>query len=150
MNTNEIAEIYHEAVVVTENTVIKDIAKWTVFWDMSSGGSTKLKPYDMIYIQATEDNAIKIFEDIFDRDPYNVTCDCCGQDYSIDEYSSLEQATGYHRNCLYDSKLKGYAENLSNGYGKYMTVEEYESKSNVLILRKTDSRMITYYQRLLE
>lgn len=57
---------------------------WTKFFDMSSGGSEKLDA-GVIWIEASEDEAIPIFEQIFDRDPYNVTCACCGSDYSVYE-----------------------------------------------------------------
>ena len=57
---------------------------WTRFFDMSSGGYEKLD-YTVIWIEAPEEEAVKIFEDIFGRDPNNVTCPCCGEDYSIYE-----------------------------------------------------------------
>lgn len=57
---------------------------WTRFYNMSFGGSSKLDS-DVIWIEATEEEAVKLFEQIFKRDPYNVTCECCGEDYSIYE-----------------------------------------------------------------
>ena len=60
---------------------------WTRFFDMSSGGGEKLD-WTLIVIQMPEEEAIEHFEDHFDRDPQNVTCECCGGDYSIDEYES--------------------------------------------------------------
>lgn len=69
---------------------------WTHFWDMHSGGGQKLK-YAHIFIEASESEAKRIFQDKFHRDPDNITCDCCGSDYSISEYETLEAATSYHR-----------------------------------------------------
>lgn len=57
---------------------------WTKFYDMSSGGSEKLGACT-IWIEAEEYEAVELFEKIFGLDPYNVTCQCCGQDYSVYE-----------------------------------------------------------------
>lgn len=57
---------------------------WTRFMDMCSGGSYKLDASD-IWIEAPYYDAIELFEAIFERDPDNITCPCCGPDYSIDE-----------------------------------------------------------------
>lgn len=67
------------------------------FMDMSSGGLEKTA-YSYIYIQAeTEQEASKIFEDRLGCNPYNITCDCCGQDFTIREDSTLEEATKFDR-----------------------------------------------------
>ena len=76
-------------------------AVWTHFWDMHSGGSTKEPPYESIYIQAPLDEAKVIFYNRFGHNPERVSCTCCGDDYSISESPSLEEASGYHRNCAY-------------------------------------------------
>lgn len=55
---------------------------WTKLFDMSSGGSEKLGA-TTIWIEANEDEAEELFEEIFGIDPNNVTCPCCGNDYSI-------------------------------------------------------------------
>ncbi len=60
----------------------RDRTMWTKFYDMSSGGSEKLGA-GTIWIEACESEAIDLFEQIFGRDPQNVTCPCCGPDYSI-------------------------------------------------------------------
>lgn len=69
---------------------------WTEFWDMHSGGYKKLQ-WEHIYIEAPEAVAVRVFDALFNHDPYNVTCDCCGGDYAISEYPSLEKATEYQR-----------------------------------------------------
>lgn len=112
---------------------------WTRFWDMRSGGGQKLD-WALIYIELPEDEAVKYFAQRFKRDPNNITCTCCGPDYSIDEQTSLLTATGYHRNCDHDGD--NYIEQKShashNAHRTYFTLEEYEAKSNVLIIRKED------------
>ena len=66
---------------------------FTKFMDMHSGGGCKLGA-EYIYIQADEDDATAIFKGVFDIDPYNVTCDCCGEDYSIYEKTNPEIENG--------------------------------------------------------
>lgn len=67
------------------------MSKWTRFYDMASGGDHK-EPFDVIYIEAPEAEAERIFSERFGHDPGNITCDCCGSDYSVSEYESLEEA----------------------------------------------------------
>lgn len=62
---------------------------WTNFMDMNSGGDQKLEHSD-IYIEAPRELAIRIFEHKFNRDPYNVTCECCGRDYRISEVDNVD------------------------------------------------------------
>lgn len=59
-------------------------AVWTRFFDMSSGGYEKL-PFTTIWVEAPEAEAARIFEDMTGRDPENVTCACCGSDYTFYE-----------------------------------------------------------------
>lgn len=94
---------------------------WTKFWDMHSGGRTKIwqKPdgtfsgdywegekkkwieKQIVYIEAPEQEAKVIFYNRFGHSPDRVTCNCCGSDYSISEDKSLRQLTAYHRGCDY-------------------------------------------------
>lgn len=83
---------------------------WTKFWDMHSGGSNKIKTYDKIYIEAPIAKAERIFQHRFNRNPYNVTCNCCGEDFSVYEYESLEKATKHHRKS---ENVKTYFESES-------------------------------------
>lgn len=73
---------------------------WTEFHDMHSGGGQKLA-WSRIYIEAPRAEAELIFQNRFGRNPNRVTCTCCGEDYSIDEHESLQQATAYSRGCAY-------------------------------------------------
>ena len=57
---------------------------WTRFFDMCSGGGEKLSS-SVIWIEAEELEAISLFKQIFNRDPHNVTCNCCGEDYTVYE-----------------------------------------------------------------
>lgn len=67
------------------------MTKATIFFDMSSGGKEKL-PWTLIIIEADKPKAIEVFELKWHRNPHNVTCNCCGSDYSISEYKSLDAA----------------------------------------------------------
>lgn len=70
---------------------------WTQFMDMHSGGGTKTD-YEYIYIEAdTEDEAEELFEEIFDEYPHSVACECCGSNFSVSSYDTLEEATNYER-----------------------------------------------------
>ncbi len=113
---------------------------WTQFHDMHSGGGQKLD-WGQIFIEGTEAEARNRFIRIFGEDPDNVTCDCCGPDYSVSEEPTLEQATAFERNCLFDSKLQRWVEqgDPSRTWAKYRTLEEYEKDENVKIIRLTDS-----------
>ncbi len=113
---------------------------WTQFWDMHSGGGTKESPYEKIYIEAPEKEATIIFYNRFGHNPNRVSCTCCGEDYSISESDSLEQATGYHRGCKYDNKKKLYLEEASkeHSWNKFQTIEEYSKNEDVLIIYNKD------------
>lgn len=96
---------------------------WTQFMDMHSGGKTKKEPYNYIYIEAKDDEAVTIFYNRFGRNPSQVTCTCCGEDYSISESKSLQEATGFHRNCEYvyfDTKGREVSEKQGFVIGKGM------------------------------
>lgn len=82
--------------------------KWTQFMDMHSGGGAKEEPYEYIYIEATQHEAITIFQNRFGHSPYSVACDCCGENYSISEYDTLEKATSDERNV---QRLEDYIKN---------------------------------------
>ncbi len=69
---------------------------WTKFMDMHSGGGTKTE-YEYIYIEADEDSAVNVFCNMFDEHPYSVACGCCGSNFSVSTYESLEEATSYER-----------------------------------------------------
>lgn len=79
---------------------------FTRFFDMHSGGGTKIPPYDYIYIEAPLEEAVQIFSEKFGRNPYNVTCSCCGEDYSIDESESLEEVTDYERQFYFNNERR--------------------------------------------
>ena len=68
--------------------------KYTKFFDMCSGGEQKTE-FECIVIEGDEETATDIFTRKFGRDPRNVTCRCCGPDFSIGEYDSYDEATAY-------------------------------------------------------
>lgn len=81
---------------------------WTHFRDMHSGGGTKVQPYDHIFIQAPEAEAIIIFYNRFGRNPLRVTCTCCGADYVVEEYETPEDimhVPGCDVLCIHDSDI---------------------------------------------
>ncbi len=94
---------------------------WTRFMDMYSGGGQK-EDWPYIYIEAPIDEAISVFYSRFGHNPYRVTCTCCGDDYSVREDETLEQATGYERGCARGDD--GYIEQPDK-YRKYVTMQEY-------------------------
>lgn len=67
--------------------------KWFEFFDMSSGGSEKTDHSVITIKAASKGHAIEIFERTFDRDPLNVTCECCGDDFSISEVDKPAQTS---------------------------------------------------------
>lgn len=138
--------------------------KWTQFMDMHSGGGTKEAPYEYIYIEAPKDEARRIFFNRFGHNPERVSCTCCGDDYSISESATLQEATAYERGCEYayfdkdgNERAKGNTvqsiiEIQREGYkgrwverqgdklvfNKYVSLEFYEEAKNVLIIRDKD------------
>mgnify|MGYP000151949543 FL=1 len=97
---------------------------WTQFWDMYSGGRTKIGDFERIYIEAPEERAIEVFRERFGRDPNNVTCECCGEDYITTGSPTLEEATSFDRKEL----------------GKGLDLAEYleRNKSTVLVIRASE------------
>ncbi len=82
---------------------------WTRFMDMHSGGGCKEEPYEYIYIEAPEQEAISIFYSRFGHSPDRVSCTCCGMDYSVMEDKTLARATAFDRGCAWvdDKSEKG-------------------------------------------
>jgi hypothetical protein len=111
---------------------------FTRFMDMHSGGSCKIdingvgKQY--IYIEAPEDAAVAIFEERFGRDPHNVTCNCCGNDYSISESPTLEEASGYDRSCKWVNGTYIDEPDTRRSWKSYKTVAEYVKQEDVLVI----------------
>lgn len=111
--------------------------KWTLFWDMHSGGMAKEPPYEKIYIEAPEKEAKVIFYNRFGHNPDRVSCTCCGEDYSVSEHESLEQASGFHRNCKHKEN-KWVEEPKSSRAKNYQTVEEYKKNKDVLVIHASE------------
>ncbi len=111
---------------------------WTQFWDMNSGGSQK-EWWAKIYIEAPEDEATIIFYNRFGHNPNRVTCTCCGEDYAISEYETLQEATAYHRGCDWVDGV-GYVEKQRHlTYGKeYQTLEEHLASGESLVIYAKD------------
>ena len=92
---------------------------WTKLMDMHSGGGCKLSPYENIFIEAPEKEACVVFYNRFKINPNRISCTCCGTDYSVSEYKTLEEATAYNR--------KDYD-------GVITTVDEYVSREEILVI----------------
>jgi len=119
---------------------------WTRFMDMHSGGRLKESPYQYIYIEASEKEAMIVFYNRFGHNPERVSCTCCGEDYSICESKTITEASGYNRNCKYDEKKKRYIEKQrDDNCGLYKTIKEYVKEKDVLLIRskniKKDERI---------
>jgi hypothetical protein len=97
----------------------------TRFMDMHSGGRLKT-PFTHIYIDAPLNKALEIFKEVFKRNPDNVTCKCCGEDFIYEEHDSLEEATAYDRAC----KWTGQKYDLEN---PVVSLEEYFSGNNKVL-----------------
>ena len=114
---------------------------WTRFMDMHSGGRTKEQGFEYIYIEAPQQEAELIFYNRFRHSPHRVTCTCCGEDYSISEEKTLEQATAYERGCRYDKKENKYVEegDKEHSYRKYVSLQQYlKNEKQVLTIKKSE------------
>ena len=107
------------------NTKTKTVTR---FMDMHSGGHLKT-PYTHIYIDEPLGEAVRTFKEIFKRDPYNITCTCCGEDFFYEEYASLEEATAYDREAEWDDIKQKYFYETAK-----LSVEEYFSGNSKVLL----------------
>jgi hypothetical protein len=136
------------------------IMAYTRFLDMRSGGRCKIPPYEYIYIEASEEIAIAVFKVKLGRKPNNVSCDTCGEDYSISEANTLEELTGYDRGCRYvaskkvdgkyvdppvqyveegESAPEGFTLTKKERWAKtYIPLKEYLKSENVLVIRTSE------------
>jgi Holliday junction resolvase len=114
---------------------------WTLFWDMHSGGSVKVeidgKEKSKIYIELPEAEAIKYFEERFGHHPYEIACDCCGENYSLEERATLDEASEYHRDAwtLDGKKFK-------------LDVEDYIQRDDVLVIYAKNILQVVKYPSL--
>lgn len=112
-----------------------DRLTWTQFWDMHSGGYTKTD-YDMIYIQAPEDEATKIFIEMFGQHPDTVGCRCCGENFSVSEYDDgLARASAFQRRVTVHDDGTETQDGMWSGPGsKSMKLTEYCEQDSVLVV----------------
>lgn len=75
------------------------MSKWTNFYDLSSGGYEKT-PHSIIAVEGDEKTARERFEAIFEADSHGCACECCGSDFSVDEYESLEALLEVYPNAF--------------------------------------------------
>ena len=110
---------------------------WTTFWDMHSGGGLKEK-WDKIFIEAPQKEAISVFYARFGHSPGRVSCTCCGEDYSVNEDTTLLQATGFHRGCETGKSGKYLDKPRKDNPEAYLTEEEYLKSGRALAIRKDE------------
>lgn len=112
------------------------------FMDMHSGGRAKIQKngidQNYVYIQAPEKLAVIIFKEMYDRDPENVTCQCCGEDYSVSYADSLSTVTGYERGCDWDYETKAYTEKPR--FSDYTELEDYLKKDSVTFVPWSEAK----------
>ena len=72
-------------------SALRGAACYTIFYDMSSGGSEK-ESFTKLAVKLPESEAVEWFEKTFGRDPHNVTCRCCGADYAVYENEDADHA----------------------------------------------------------
>lgn len=70
---------------------------WTAFKDMHSGGGPKIENYEEICIEAPEKEAVSVFYSRFGRNPDDVSCNCCGEDFLYAEHETLEDVKHWHK-----------------------------------------------------
>jgi len=58
---------------------------------MASGGYDK-ESFDTLYVELPENEAIEWFINKYGHNPNNVTCPCCGPDYSVYEVDKFEDS----------------------------------------------------------
>jgi hypothetical protein len=98
---------------------------WTKFWDMRSGGDKK-EYFEHLLIEAPQAEAENIFYARYGHDPHNVTCKCCGPDYQVEEYPSLEEATEFHREAYWLPECP------------IISLEAFLSRKNVQVIRASE------------
>jgi hypothetical protein len=99
----------------------------TRFMDMHSGGKLKT-PFTHIYVDAPLDKALEIFKDTFKRDPDNITCKCCGEDFVYEEYNSLEEATAYDCKAEWNDTKQRFDYDTAK-----ISIEKYFSGNNKVL-----------------
>lgn len=84
---------------------------WYEYFDMHSGGYPQTE-FEVIWIQARSQNeADDIFENTFECDPNNTTCECCGQDYVVFEYLKLDLNSTFSKQAK-NRAVIAYGKNL--------------------------------------
>ena len=102
---------------------------------MHSGGGQKLDA-ELIIIEAPEEEAIRISQERFNRHPSHVTCTCCGDDFSISEWATLEEATAYERGCAWSNEAEGYVEEWNGqSYSPFIPLADFLASDSVMLIR---------------
>lgn len=110
---------------------------WTRFMDVHSGGGLK-EDFQYCLIEAPEEEAKIIFYNRFGHNPERVSCTCCGEDYSISESKSLEEATAYDRGCKWVKNKYVEEPDPETSYKEYQTVAQYLKNDDVKVIYAQD------------
>lgn len=106
---------------------------WTKFTDMQTGGERKT---DFQYIFVEGEGAVARFESEFGRDPHQASCECCDEDFAVSTYSTLEQATGYPRNCRYDDDRETWIEEPAEDADAVEPLDAFLDRPEVEVIRQ--------------
>jgi hypothetical protein len=112
---------------------------WTRFMDMHSGGGLK-ESFGYAYIEAPEEEAKAIFYHRFGHNPERVSCTCCGQDYSIGESPTLEEATAHERRCRWAEDPRGWSASKEPDYKKGRYLEPGEPVPDGMVVKDAYQR----------
>ena len=93
---------------------------WTKFTDTFSGGNSKT-PYKEIFIEASLETSKSVFIERIGRNPFHVTCACCGPDYAEWEDEDIVDVVSPYK--------------LRN-----MSLTQYLAQDDVLVLRRGETQ----------
>lgn len=117
---------------------MSDETLYTLFMDMHSGGQAKVQngkvDVEYIIVEGDEPEAIALFQRTFNRNPLNVTCSCCGEDYSLTT-GALDQITAYHRHCDYDESVKQWVDIPRFEEYPVIVLDDFLAQDNVRVVR---------------
>lgn len=108
------------------------------FEDTASGGVRKLEQAHTIYMEVKRGKSREAFKEFFGIDPKNIYCDCCGVDFHITEFDSLEGATirDRRRATIPNEQTPTAEQYLATKGIAFVSQKEQTQKRNKLIVAK--------------
>jgi hypothetical protein len=113
---------------------------WTRFAFVAARALTSF-PFPVVFIEAEREEAIEIFRTTFDRNPNYATCNCCGADFSISEYPTLEEATAFSRGCKWVRGI-GFSEEPGPPFAPLQFNKTYYALDEYLPLISQNAKII--------